>query len=262
LNVSAPAPDSVRLAYLNFGGGPIANDGVLATLYFRIDPNARPGDISALSFHDLTASDSTFKKLPVQNLSGKVTVVIQPAEIRGMKWHDLNGNGRKDSNEPGLKGCEIKLTGATPHSTITDSLGNYVFMSLVPGTYTIAEVLQTGWQQAFPPAPGTHTVELRPSQALDSRNFGNWLPGSIQGMLWHDKNLNGKINDDESLLEGWQINLAGPDTLSTNTDAAGNYRFENLAPGTYRISEVLRPKWRQTFPVAPDMEYVVIFVFG
>jgi hypothetical protein len=56
--------------------------------------------------------------------------------------------------------------------------------------------------------------------------------------------------------------LTGPVTQSTNTDVSGNHRFENLAPGTYRISEVVRPKWRRTFPTAPDTGYIVVLASG
>jgi hypothetical protein len=138
-SVNAITPDSVHLTFLNFGDGPIANDGVLTTLFFRIAPSAKTGDISVLTFHDMTASDPAFQKLPAQGLSGKVAIAILPTEIRGMKWHDLNGNGAKDSGEPGLKGWEIKLTSAATQNTTTDSLSNYRFTSLVPRTYTVAE---------------------------------------------------------------------------------------------------------------------------
>jgi len=262
LNVHAPAPDSIRLGYINFGGGPLVTDGVLVTLKFRIKPSANNGAGAVLAFSNLTATDPVFRTLPVQSRPGKVTVVIQPTQIGGIKWNDLNGDGRRDANEPGIKGWTINLTGAATLSTTTDSLGNYRFTQLAPGNYTVAEVLQTGWQQTFPPAPGTHTVALRPGEMSENLNFGNWMPGSLQGLLWHDRNRNGKKDPGESSLADWQINLTGAATRSTKTDTAGNYRFENLGPGTYKVSEVLKPRWRQTFPAAPDTAYVVVLAAG
>jgi len=257
LNVNAPAPDSVRLAYINFGGGPIIADGVLVTLKYRIKTSATSGASTELTFSNLTATDPTFRVLPVSSLSGKITVVIQPPEIHGVKWNDLNGDGRRDSNEPGIKGWTINLTGAATLSTTTDSLGNYRFTQLAPGNYTVAEVLQIGWLQTFPPAPGTHAVTLRSGQMLTNLDFGNWMPGSLQGLVWHDRNLNGKKDPGESSLIDWQINLTGAATRSTKTDTGGNYRFENLGPGAYKISQVLKPRWRQTFPAPPDSAYMV-----
>jgi hypothetical protein len=246
LNVNAPAPDSVRLAYINFGGGPIVNDGVFVALEFRIKPGAPAGAVSVLAFSDLSASDSNLRILPVRSLPGKVTVVIQPVTIRGMMWNDLNGDGKKELDEPGLQGWQIDLTGDSTASTTTDSLGNYQFTPLAPGTYTVAEVLQTGWEQTFPPAPGMYTVTLRSGQAIDSLNFGNWMPGSIHGMKWHDLNGDGTKDPNEPGLEGWKINLTGDSTASTTTDSLGNYRFTQLTPGNYAVSEELQTEWTQS----------------
>jgi hypothetical protein len=40
---------------------------------------------------------------------------------------------------------------------------------------------------------------------MDNLNFGNWRPGSIQGACWHDKNLDGKRNDESALKDGRSI---------------------------------------------------------
>ncbi|AFZ20509.1 DVUA0089 family protein [Allocoleopsis franciscana] len=79
--------------------------------------------------------------------------------IQGTKWNDLNGNGVQDTGEAGLAGWTIYLdqnnngtldTGET--STTTDANGNYSFTGLAAGTYTVAEVMQSGWQQTSPGA--------------------------------------------------------------------------------------------------------------
>jgi hypothetical protein len=179
-DVYAVAPDSIRLAFVDFGGGPIAQEGLLATLHFKINPLAAEREISVLTFSDLSASDPNFNSLPLLATRGKVTVMIQPAEIRGMKWRDQNANGVKDAGEPGLGGWQINLTGAAVLSTTTDSLGSYSFKTLAPGTYTVSEVLRNGWRQTFPPAPGTYTVNLASGQVVDTLNFGNEPPTAVE----------------------------------------------------------------------------------
>ncbi|MFB2881083.1 Calx-beta domain-containing protein [Floridanema aerugineum] len=80
-----------------------------------------------------------------------------PAEIRGIKWNDLNGDRIRNAGEPGLAGWTIyldlnnnsKLDSGEP-STTTDVNGNYAFTGLSAGTYTVAEVRQRGWRQTFP----------------------------------------------------------------------------------------------------------------
>jgi uncharacterized repeat protein (TIGR01451 family) len=97
------------------------------------------------------------------------------ATISGMKFNDLNGNGIRDSGEPGLPNWTIKVTDSSGNTqtVTTDSLGNYSFTVPAPGTYTVAEVLQTGWTQTAPATPGTHTVNALPGQVVSNKDFGN-----------------------------------------------------------------------------------------
>ncbi|MGH7451182.1 MAG: cohesin domain-containing protein, partial [bacterium] len=80
-NVNAPTPDSVILAFTDFGSGPIQQDGVLATLQFQISPQAEIGAIAKLDFSEVFASDPQFVSLPIQTGVGRVTVVIQPVTV-------------------------------------------------------------------------------------------------------------------------------------------------------------------------------------
>ncbi len=76
-----------------------------------------------------------------------------------MKFNDQNGNKKKDPGEPGLAGWTIKLKkpdGSTV-STVTDSQGNYSFTGLKAGTYTLSEVMQSGWTQKL--APGSVKIQ-------------------------------------------------------------------------------------------------------
>src|ERR1019366_7371822 len=104
--------------------------------------------------------------------------------ICGMKYNDLNGNGMKDTGEPGLPNWQIGLNIVMVPPATTDSLGNYCFNNLPPGTYTVAELNQTGWQQTAPPSPGTYTVTLSAGQHIDSLNFGNHFDPNEACITW------------------------------------------------------------------------------
>ncbi|MGK7891490.1 MAG: S8 family serine peptidase [Leptolyngbyaceae cyanobacterium] len=80
-----------------------------------------------------------------------------PAEIQGTQWHDLNGNGVQDDDEPGLKGWTVYLDtnqngllDDDEPSMVTDANGDYTFTQLPPGTYTVAAVSPVGWEQVSP----------------------------------------------------------------------------------------------------------------
>ena len=184
-NVNAPTLDSVRVGFFDAGGGPIAQDGLLVTLRFYIDSNAVVGSISQLHFSELSASDPNFLNLTVVGSSGILAILPQPGDIHGMKWNDLDSNGVKDPGEQGLAGWQIILADSTGtiDTTITGSDGEYWFMRLAPGTYTVSEVLQPNWAQTYPRSPGIHTVDLNPGQVADSINFGNDM---IVSVGWED----------------------------------------------------------------------------
>jgi hypothetical protein len=178
--------------------------------------------------------------------------------ISGKKFHDLNGNGVKDSLEVGLAGWTINLSGDSTASVVTDSLGNYVFGNLKAGNFVVAEVLKTGWVRTFPPSPGVYSIALSKNQVVTGKDFGNSRYGSIGGEKFFDMNGDGVKDASEPGLAGWTINAAGPVNSSAVTDDAGNYVFQNLTPGTYTLTETLLPGWAQTLPVS-GRYFVTIF---
>jgi hypothetical protein len=83
--------------------------------------------------------------------------------IIGQKFHDLNCNGKIDQGEPALQGWQINATsGANTYSATTGSDGWYA-IQVPPGTYTINEVLQSGFQQS---AGGPFIVTLSQGQVV------------------------------------------------------------------------------------------------
>ena len=109
-----------------------------------------------------------------------------PGEIHGSKWYDINANGIRDAGELGLQYGTIFLDDdndgildAGETSTVTDVNGDYSFIDLDHGEYTVAEVLWLGWVQTFPAGNGTYTVTLASGEILTDLSFGNRLPGDF-----------------------------------------------------------------------------------
>ena len=113
-------------------------------------------------------------------VSGHVSIAtvtirsLARAEIRGSKWHDVNGDGVWQSGEPALQGWTIYLDldqdgslGAEEPSVVTDTDGTYAFTGLESGEYVVAEVQQLGWQQSSP-------QELVFSEAMEVSWMSRW----------------------------------------------------------------------------------------
>jgi hypothetical protein len=86
------------------------------------------------------------------------------------------------------------------------------------------------------------------------------LIGSIAGTKFNDFNGDGVFDPSDPGIEGWTIYLTGSATATTTTDASGDYKFSNLPPGTYTVSEEQRVGWTQTFPGGGT--YTVTIAFG
>ncbi len=91
--------------------------------------------------------------------------------LSGQKFNDLNGNGVWDADEPALAGWTIHLSNG--QTATTDASSYYYFLNLLPGSYTVSEVQQSGWVQTVP-AGGFYSVVLGQSQATNGLNFGNY----------------------------------------------------------------------------------------
>src|SRR5262249_46705479 len=98
----------------------------------------------------LTVTSAGFDQAPTGSVSGTV-------------FDDLNGDGIRQPNEPGLPGFVIQLTpvsGGTPTaSATTDANGNYQFTSLPPAAYQVVEV-QQAQRRMTAPAGGDYQVSV------------------------------------------------------------------------------------------------------
>ncbi|GEM_PF-871861 len=82
---------------------------------------------------------------------------------------------------------------------------------------------------------------------------GLFVGTEVSGQKFNDLNGNGVKDIGEPGLQGWAIHLtvdiaSPPVPVTTTTDANGEYRFTNISPNNYRVSEDNQPGWTQTLP--------------
>jgi subtilisin-like proprotein convertase family protein len=120
----------------------------------RINRSRKLFVFESLELRMMLSADTSLAELPLP--------AVGSSEIQGLKWSDFNGDGNRDSNEPGLAGVTIYLdandSGALDDgesSTVTDSAGNYAFTGLMPGNYIVREVSPPGYTLTYPLQPAS-----------------------------------------------------------------------------------------------------------
>jgi hypothetical protein len=206
----------------------------------------------------------------------------QPAEIQGLKFHDLNANGKREADEPGLERWQISLDGTdlagnvVQMETLTGAAGVYSF-TVPAGTYSVTETcLNETWYQSQPQpidgcGSGVHHVALVPGQVISDVDFGNYHYAVKSGFKFNDLNKNSEWDQQaeppEPAIANWEIHLEGTDGLGQDvkrqmdTDETGFYRF-SVPPGAYTVYEVCPDGWQQTLPGLPDVCGTGVYPFN
>lgn len=169
-------------------------------------------------------------------------------------WLDLNGNGRQESQEPGVRGVTVQVFTAGPDGIFgtvddvagatrsTDDTGRYLFDGLSPGAYIVRVVSDSGASHPILGSNYTQTgdpddfgktattrdhattlpIVLAPGDVFVNADFG-YQPsnsvtlGTIGNLVWFDTDANGASSPSNPSETG----LAGVG-LSVIRDTNGN----------------------------------------
>ena len=264
-SVTGPNEPAPATPVDNADSGTASLAGVLSPVVTLVDGTAPTGEPDAAAIADPTA-----------DADSNLTVdfgFYQPLTLGNLVWNDLNNNGTRDANEPGLANVPVRLfnaAGTLVASTTTDGNGNYLFTKLTPGDYSVEADLPAGFVSSSgtngsptgpfetAPSPNDHvdnddngtkttgqTVRSSPVTLAGGGtnsdltvDFGAYTPLSLGNLVWNDLNNNGTRDAGEPGLANVPVqlfNAAGNLVTSTTTDANGNYLFSNLTPGEYTV---------------------------
>ncbi|TKV83632.1 carboxypeptidase-like regulatory domain-containing protein, partial [Bradyrhizobium elkanii] len=189
------------------------------------------GTVDGISY----VQDSTFEEWSVAKINAGT------ATISGSKLVDADGSLQTTGDQTHLAGWTIYIDGNDNNqldvgevSTTTDANGNFSFTGLAAGTYTIREVLLSGWSQLSPLSPDEFTVTVAAGGTQSGINFINFQDFSISGTKYEDLTGNGTSADDTP----WSY---GPVTIYIDDDnshglSAGDRTTTTDANGHWSIS--------------------------
>ena len=208
---------------------------------------------------------------------------IPKNEFSGRVFADLDADGQFDAGEFGQSGWTVyvdlnnnRVLDPNEPSTTSAVDGTYELgAQLVPGTYFIREVVQTGWVQSFPGSQNNfaHTVVVSSrTETFENLNFGNKpVPGSVRGIKYNDLNGDGDRDPGEPGIEGiviyvdvnndFKIGIGEPAAI---TGPNGEFQINNILPGLVTLREVSKPGFLQTEPdpTGPELGGVSVLVIG
>lgn len=178
--------------------------------------------------------------------------MIIPATVRGNVFADANDNGMQDANETGMEGMTVELTenGEKRASTTVNRAGEFVFDSVMPGTYQLKYVLPergifaqtvkggntiSGDGEAYSDAFG-----IKSADNYTAPLCGVLTLGEISGATFRDSDGNGLPGEDESFVSGVAIRLDPTrddlESINVLTGDQGEFRITALHPDTYVLT--------------------------
>jgi len=175
--------------------------------------------------------------------------IVPPATVSGTVFDDLNGDGVKDIGENGIPDVTVELLqdGGVIAAATTDGNGGYSLTTGVTGDYTVRESDPPGYAST---TPNEVTVSLTTPGQEETVDFGDRGIGSIQGVVFDDRNGDGERDEGEPGIGGVTVTLfqESSPVETTATAGDGSYAFASLWLGDYAVEESDPPGYVSTTP--------------
>ena len=173
--------------------------------------------------------------------------VYYTASLGDKVWHDLNGNGRQDAGESGIKDVVITLVGGgadglisttadnTTVTALTDDKGLYRFTGLTPGVeyqvqfakplgsvFTNRDLADDAVDSDVDAVGKSQIVTLASGENNVSVDAGVYYTARLGDKVWLDNNANGRQDAGEAGVAGVAVELIGGGADGLIATAADN----------------------------------------
>ncbi len=149
---------------------------------------------------------------------------IQPANLTGVTFHDVNADGERDEGEDPIGDVELSIQGQNVTSDPTT--GEYRFDGLMPGEYEV-----TATKDGYQLIPGHTTVQLEPGETTTLDIPFQYEPVDIDGSVV-DATESPVENIDVTFQPAFENTTAQPGFATSGAD--GTFTT-SLQPGTYEV---------------------------
>ncbi len=241
--------------------GVLTTDATGHYLYADLPPDKYVVDVTdenhVLTFYTLTTGNDPM----AVDVSGGTDFLdadfgYQPVgtgRIGDLVFYDKNDDGVRQAGEPGLANVRLSLYGPGADGVCgtgddvlfavayTDGNGVYMFYGLPADTYCVrvdedtvpvGMVLGTHFTNPYGP------IVLADGATFLDADFG-YTAATVEGTVFEDANGNGSQDAGEDGIAGAHVCLyttaSSTPLVCADTDAAGHYEFDQLAPGDYRV---------------------------
>jgi len=151
----------------------------------------------------------------------------QYGSISGLVFHDVDGNGEYDPEEPGLENVAVSLyRGDDPVSSdTTDSNGIFSFSSVTTGSYRVVESDPAGWYSTTPNSVALTVLADQTTSVV----FGDREYSAVWGYAFNDTDGDGDKGVEEFGIPSVNVSANfGGEVLNATTDEVGYYIIDEL----------------------------------
>lgn len=171
----------------------------------------------------------------------------------GFVFYDLNGDGRR---QPGEKGVDnVEITGPGVKLARTDSKGYYKLSRITGRLVTLELNLKTLPKGYSPTAPTSREVDV--VHAKTKRvDFGIATRTEVSGLIFNDKDSNGKYDAGEEAIKGVVVILDAKEKVATTL--LGEYSFRKLSAGEHTLNLDLKSLPVKFIPKVPIIKKIKV----